>query len=67
MAENTKKVLILKNGEKHDITGETSRYWLCRNTQFKKGNPAIKEIAVKAEKKEKPKEEEISKDNADKE
>lgn len=31
-----KAVFILKNGTRYDVTGETGKYVLCGNTQFRK-------------------------------
>ena len=46
MAE-MKRTLWMKNGKKHDVIGETGRYWLCKGTQFRKGSPEIEKIAEK--------------------
>lgn len=34
--KKTKKVYVLSNGERYDVTGETGRYFLCGETQFRK-------------------------------
>ena len=31
-----KAVFVLKNGTRYDVTGETGKYVLCGNTQFRK-------------------------------
>lgn len=34
--KKTKKVYILSNGERYDVTGENGRYIFCGETQFRK-------------------------------
>lgn len=31
-----KRIFVLKNGDRYEITGETGKYWLCGPTQFRK-------------------------------
>ena len=41
MAKKKVKVvryLLLPNGERFEITGETGKYWLCGDTQFRKSH-----------------------------
>lgn len=47
------KVLYTKDGEVFPVTGETERYWLCEETQFKKSNPGIVVTEKKQTKKQK--------------
>lgn len=51
MEDNTKKVLVLKNGEKHTITAQEGKYYICGKTQFRIASPDIKEIVEAAVKK----------------
>ena len=45
-AEATKKkevkktigTVVTKNGKKYEVTGENGKYWICKNTQFRKMN-----------------------------
>lgn len=34
--KKTKKVYVLSNGERYDVTGENGRYIFCGETQFRK-------------------------------
>lgn len=36
--------LVLNTGKRYAITGETERYYLCGETQFRKNNPRIARI-----------------------
>ena len=36
--------LVLQDGGRFPLIGETDRFWICRGTQFRKSNPAVKEI-----------------------
>ena len=37
-------VLKLKTGETFEVIGETSQYWLCKGTQFKKTSRQIDSV-----------------------
>lgn len=37
-------VLKLKTGERFDVIGETSRYWMCNGTQFKKTSRQVESV-----------------------
>jgi hypothetical protein len=30
-----------KKGKKYEVTNETNRYWICKNTQFRKANEKV--------------------------
>lgn len=50
--KKTKKVYILSNGERYDVTGETGRYFLCGETQFRKAarrGKVVKEAVEESE------------------
>ena len=52
MVESTKKILVLKNGEKHTVTAQEGKYYICGKTQFRIASPDIQEvIEVKEEEK----------------
>lgn len=42
-APAARRELVLNSGRR-EITGETEKYWLCGNTQFRKNNPRILRI-----------------------
>lgn len=42
-APAARRELVLNSG-RWEITGETKKYWLCGNTQFRKNNPRILRI-----------------------
>ena len=45
-----KRVVVLADGARHEITGETGKYWICGETQFRKAlGYEIEEIVEKAE------------------
>lgn len=47
----TKKVFVLANGDRYDVTGETGKYYICGDTQFRKlgGRGEIVEVPVETE------------------
>lgn len=45
----THRELVLTNGDRYVITGETEKYHLCGETQFRKNNPRIARIESVAE------------------
>lgn len=49
------KYLLMKGGKKLTVIGETSRYWLCKGTQYRKNSKSIESVVEKAQPK--PKEE----------
>lgn len=58
--EATNKILVLNDGREFKITGETGKYWICKNAQFRKSNPAILDVIEKEPaKKKKAKEETV--------
>lgn len=42
MAKKTRHILVLKNGREIPITGSTGRYYVTRESQYRKGNPDIR-------------------------
>lgn len=42
MAKKTRHILVLKSGREIPITGFTGRYYVTRESQYRKGNPDIK-------------------------
>lgn len=38
-----KKVLLMNDGKEYEITGEAGRFWICGDTQFRKGNGEVVE------------------------
>lgn len=44
MAKKTRHILVMKNGREIPITGFTGRYYVTRESQYRKGNPDIREI-----------------------
>lgn len=36
-----RRILVLKNGERHEILTEDAKYYRCEGTQFRKNNPNI--------------------------
>lgn len=30
--------IVTKDGKKYEVTGENGKYWICKNTQFRKLN-----------------------------
>jgi len=41
----TKKVLVMENGSRFDVTDENGKYYICGETQFRKMNPQILKVA----------------------
>ena len=44
MGKKTKNILVLKNGREIPIMGMTGRYYITRESQYRKGNPDIRKI-----------------------
>lgn len=44
--KKTKKLYALRDGERHEVTGQDGRYWKCGERRFRK---AVTEIAEAAE------------------
>lgn len=44
MAKKTRHILVMKNGREIPITGITGRYYITRESQYRKGNPEIKGV-----------------------
>lgn len=42
MAKKTRHILVLKSGREIPITGSTGRYYVTRESQYRKGNPDIR-------------------------
>ena len=42
MAKKTRHILVLKSGREIPITGSTGRYYVTRESQYRKGNPGIR-------------------------
>ena len=42
MAKKTRQILVLKNGREIPITGSTGRYYVTRESQYRKRNPDIR-------------------------
>lgn len=36
-----KRLAVLRDGSKHEITGERGRYWVCGDRQFRKAETAV--------------------------
>lgn len=45
-----KKIIVMNDGKKFPILNEDGRFWICKNTKFRKSNPRIKEIKIINEK-----------------
>lgn len=39
-----KRYLVFLDGSKYEIIAERGKYYICDGTQFRKGNPRIKEV-----------------------
>lgn len=52
-----KKIIILNNGEQFPVIKEEKRFWICKNTKFRKGSSQIKEIKISKTKNARDKEE----------
>lgn len=44
MNKKKKREVVLKSGAVFPITGETSLYYICKGTQFKKSSQQIEEV-----------------------
>ena len=42
--QNTRKVLVMRDGTEQNVIGETGRYWVCRGAQFKKNSAQIIQV-----------------------
>ena len=61
--ESKKKYIITKNGERLQVIGETGRYFIMRDRQYRKSNPMIARIEIQKPKK-KTKEDEINQERS---
>lgn len=44
MASKKKEIIghvVTEDGKKYEVTGETRKYWICKNTQFRKSNENV--------------------------
>lgn len=41
MAKKTRYILVMKSGREIPVTGMTGRYYITRESQYRKGNPDI--------------------------
>ena len=55
--EEQARYVIFKNGEQKKIVGETGKYWICENGQYRKLSNDIEEVRVVVEIEEKESEE----------
>lgn len=37
-AKETIGTIVAKDGKKYEVMGENGKYWICKNTQFRKMN-----------------------------
>lgn len=44
MEKRTKKILVMQNGARYEVTGENGKYYLCGEVSFRKANPQIAEV-----------------------
>lgn len=44
MGKKTKNILVLKNGREIPIMGMTGRYYITRESQYRKNNADIREV-----------------------
>lgn len=42
-ANETIGTVVTKDGKKYEVTGENGKYWICKNTQFRKLNVVFEE------------------------
>lgn len=42
----SRRVLVMDDGETHEITGEEGKYYLCGWSRFRKGNPHIVSVEI---------------------
>ena len=40
----TEKILVMINGDRHTVTGEQGKYWLCGDTGFRKLSKQIASV-----------------------
>lgn len=45
------KVLIMTDGTEIPVVKDSGRYWVCKEAQYKKSNPAIADVKEKKTKK----------------
>ena len=57
--EKRERTLVTVGGKRYAITGETGRYYLCGNTQFRKSGAQIEKIEQPRRRKEPPREKEV--------
>lgn len=63
--EGEKKYIITKTGERLQVIGETGRYFIMRDRQYRKSNPMIARIEIqKPKKKKKPQEDELNQERS---
>lgn len=53
--EQGKKYLVTVSGEKIQVIGETGRYYITRDRQYRKSNPEIARVEIRMPKKKKEK------------
>ena len=53
--EKKKMFLLFADGEKVEITGETDKFWICGETQYRKSNSRIVKTVKETVKQEKEK------------
>ena len=61
MANQKRKFILFENGKEYEVKDETSRYWICKGTQFKKSNPKIVDVREEAVKTPAPKKKQVKK------
>ena len=44
MAKRTRSILVMKSGKEIPLTGTTGRYYITREAQYRKNNPAVKGV-----------------------
>lgn len=44
--KTTKRYLYLTNDKKYEVTGENGKYFICGDTQFRKGNAEIRNLEI---------------------
>lgn len=47
MKKEEKKTLIMKNGKKFTVIDENDKYYICKDTRFKKNNKEIAKVDIK--------------------
>lgn len=63
--EKKKMFLLFAEGEKVEITGETDKFWICGETQYRKSNPRIVKTVKETVKQEKEKDKEKKEEKGD--